>query len=118
MEEAKTKGASAFALSMPFKELDVLRDNIPYLCSTLNIDAVHLWTESAGEAALPQPDVQALAVPGKPQAHFFFDADVAGHAAKAQAVGGTTSDMAAVVPASAPKPSVFEFLEMHGVAKV
>ena len=120
MEEAKTKGAAAFALQMPFDELMVLRDNLPYLCSTLNIAAVHLWTESAGEDNLPQPEVQAMAVPGKPQPHFFHDADVAGHAAKAAAAAGAAPTATAPAGASAggAKPSVFEFLETHGVAKV
>ena len=105
---------------MPFDELMVLRDNLPYLCSTLNIAAVHLWTESAGEDNLPQPEVQAMAVPGKPQPHFFHDADVAGHAAKAAAAAGAAPTATAPAGASAggAKPSVFEFLETHGVAKV
>ena len=44
-EEAKTKGPAALALSMPFDELSVLRDNLPYLCATLNVAKIHLYTD-------------------------------------------------------------------------
>ena len=104
-EEAKTKGKAAFALAMPFDELKILSDNVPYLCATLNVSAVHLLTD---EATAPQPEVYATAVPGKPAPHFFFDAD-------------TTPPTGAGAPAasaSAAKPTRFAYLEKHGVAAV
>ena len=74
--EAEAKGASALALSMPFDELSVLGDNLPYLCAMLNVAKIHLYTDAAGEG--PQPEVQQQAVPGKPTSHFYFSDDLSG----------------------------------------
>ena len=71
-DEAKTRGASAFALAMPFDEKAVISSNLPYLCSILGVDAIHLYSGDQAYA-FPEPETLASAVPGKPQAHFFFD---------------------------------------------
>ena len=110
-EEAKTKGPAALALSMPFDELSVLRDNLPYLCATLNVAKIHLFTDASPG---PQPTVQGSAVPGKPQPHFFFDADLAGAPGAIGPADGAGS--AAPAAAGGKKPTCFEYLERHEVA--
>jgi len=110
-EEAKSKGAAAFALAMPFDEETVLRDNLPYLCSTLGVAAVHLFTEAH---ELPEPEVMASAVPGKPQANFFFDDEMK---PPKPAAGGAAA-AAALPPAPAAKPTMIEYLEKHDFANV
>ena len=122
-EEAKTKGAAAFALSMPFDELAVLQQNVPYLCATLGVAAIHLYADTAH--AMPQPDVFAAAVPVKPQAHFFFDENLE----RPPAVAAEGATAAALPPAptaakassgaqkgAAEKLSVFAYLEKHEMA--
>jgi len=108
-EEAKTKGAAAFALAMPYDEEAVLRDNLSYLCSTLGVQAVHLYT---ADYEIPEPDVMASAVPGKPQASFFFDDEM--KPPKPASGGGPT----AAAPAPAAKPTMMEYIEKHGLATV
>jgi len=114
-EEAKEKGTAAFALAMPFDERAVLSDNLPYLCSILGVEAIHLY---AGDAPLdfPQPDVLAVAVPGKPQAHFFFDEAM--QPPQPGAGGAANGAAPPQPPAPAAKPSMMEYLEKHGVAAV
>ena len=74
-EEAKNKGKAALALGMPFDEYAILAANLPYLCATLSVAKVHLYTDVAEG---PQPEVQQAAVPGKPQPHFYFSEDLSG----------------------------------------
>ena len=105
--EAEAKGAAALALSMPFDELAVLADNLPYLCSTLNVAKIHLYTD-AGEAG-PQPEVQQQAVPGKPQPHFFFSDDLSGPPMPASTATGA---------AASKRPTCFEYLDQHDVATI
>ena len=130
-EEAKLKGAAAFALKMPFDELALLTDNLPYLCSTLQIAKINLVTDTMTGA---MPDVQANATPGKPQVHFFFSEDLSGGGATAAAAAGSGPAKAAgSAPAKAPaaakgassappapagsRQSVFDYLEGIGAAK-
>ena len=97
-EEAKNKGAAALALSLPFDELEVLSNNLPYLCATLNVAKVHLYTDAAEG---PQPEVQGGAVPGKPQPHFYFSEDLSGPPPPAT---GSSSAPAGGAAASAARP--------------
>ena len=106
-EEAKNKGKAALALGMPFDEYAILAANLPYLCSTLGVQKVHLYTDvSEG----PQPEVQQAAVPGKPQPHFYFSEDLS----------GPPPAVSSGVASSAPqdKPSCYEYLSSHDVAAV
>lgn len=105
-DEAKAKGSDAFALKMSFSEKAILQENLPYLCSILGVEAIHLYTDDM-PCTFPDPDVLASAVPGKPQAVFFFD-EVIRHPGEAAAAG----------PPAAAKPSMMEYLEQHDVAKV
>jgi len=114
-DEAKTKGKEAFALAMPFDEKAVITDNLPYLCSILGVDAIHLYS---GDAAyeFPQPEVLASAVPGKPQAHFFFDAEM--KPPKLAEGGSAAAAALPAAPAKAAKPTMMEYLEKHSVSVV
>ena len=104
-------------------ELDVLKQNVPYLCATLGVAAIHLYADTA--YAMPQPDVFAAAVPGKPQAHFFFDENL--ERPPAVAAEGATAAAPPAAPAAAKassgaqkgasdKLSVFAYLEKHEMA--
>ena len=106
-EEAKNKGKAALALGMPFDEYAILAANLPYLCATLSVAKVHLYTDVAEG---PQPEVQQAAVPGKPQPHFYFSEDLSGPPPSASS-GATSS-------ATAAKPSCYEYLAKHDVANV
>ena len=108
--EAEAKGLGALALSMPFDELSVLADNLPYLCATLNVAKIHLYMD--GGDAGPQPEVQQSAQPGKPQPHFFFSEDLSGPPPPTSSGGGGGA------AAAAKKPTCFEYLEKHEVATV
>lgn len=105
-DEAKTRGAEAFALKMPFDEQSVLRENLPYLCSILGVSAIHLYAADM-PCVFPEPEVLASAVPGKPQAHFFFDEVIR-----------TPVGEGAAAAISTPKLSMMEYLEQHNVAVV
>ena len=61
---------------MPFDELSTLTNNLPYLCATLNVAKIHLYTDAS--ESYPQPEVQQAAVPGKPSPHFYFSEDLSG----------------------------------------
>ena len=101
--EARERGGAAFALSMPFDEVAVLRQNIAFLESTLSsvgIQSVHVF---AGDSEPPQPEVAATAVPGKPAAHPFY------------------SEQAASAPSAAAPPTtkeMLDYLSQHSVGAV
>jgi leucyl-tRNA synthetase len=134
MDEAKTKGAGAFALKMPFDEVAVLTQNNAYLASFVGVASINIFTDAAGQE-FPDPDVQERAVPGKPEPHFFFDGaasastvDKPASPAKAPAAAAkapvavpdvaTSAAPAAASASAAPRVSVFDFLEKHEVARV
>eukprot|EP00316_Scyphosphaera_apsteinii_P022855 CAMPEP_0119322566 /NCGR_PEP_ID=MMETSP1333-20130426/58600_1 /TAXON_ID=418940 /ORGANISM="Scyphosphaera apsteinii, Strain RCC1455" /LENGTH=1184 /DNA_ID=CAMNT_0007329827 /DNA_START=45 /DNA_END=3599 /DNA_ORIENTATION=- len=76
-EEAKSSGASAFALKMPFNEAAVVTQNLAYLKTTLSVNgiqAVHVYTDKHD---LPNPDLLASAAPGKPAIDLFFANEIA-----------------------------------------
>jgi len=108
IKEATTKGAAAFALSMPFDEHAILKDNLPYLCANLAVSAVHLYTDAV---VGPEAEVQTTAVPGKPQPHFYFSESLEPAPAAPAAANGS----AAAAPS---RPTSFEYCEAHGLAQV
>eukprot|EP00325_Prymnesiales_sp_UTEX-LB-985_P010652 CAMPEP_0174761884 /NCGR_PEP_ID=MMETSP1094-20130205/109498_1 /TAXON_ID=156173 /ORGANISM="Chrysochromulina brevifilum, Strain UTEX LB 985" /LENGTH=1269 /DNA_ID=CAMNT_0015967831 /DNA_START=53 /DNA_END=3862 /DNA_ORIENTATION=+ len=112
-EEAKTKGKAALALTMPFDELSILRDNEAYMCATLNLAAVHIYTGPA--EATPQPDTFALAVPGKPAPCFFYDATI-GRQPVAAAAPPAVPAAPPAAPSGPSQASKMSYLEKHGIA--
>ncbi len=105
-EDAKTNGARAFALEMVFDETRLLEENVPYICAILNISAAHVF--DGVDQAAPQPEVLEKAVPGKPQPHFFYSADLnktVGPAAAAASLPSKDSPAISARPATAPAAS-------------
>jgi len=104
------KGASAFALRMPFDELAVLSENTAYLCTTIGVAAIHVWADTS--QPMPSPDTFASAVPGKPASEFF-------HAAETTRPAGNGTPPVATAPTSAApaKPTKMEYLGTHRVAE-
>ena len=115
-EEAKSKGKAALALSMPFDELSTLTNNLPYLCATLNVAKIHLYTDAS--ESYPQPEVQQAAVPGKPSPHFYFSEDLSGPPPPAVDVTPTPAAPAPAAEPAGKKPTCFEYLESHEIATV
>ena len=128
---APPKGASAFALKMPFDELAILSENTAYLCASIGVSAIHIFADPT--QPVPQPETFASAVPGKPAAHFYHAADTtrpagtgtppaeaaasaASAASTASASPGAPTAPPAAPPAAPPKPSMMQYLESHGVA--
>ena len=94
----------------------MISSNLPYLCSILGVDAIHLYSGDQAYA-FPEPEVLASAVPGKPQAHFFFDEAIKTPTlADGGAAAQSSLPPAAAAAPSAAKPSMMEYLEKHNVA--
>lgn len=114
-EEAKSKGKVALALKMPFDELSVLSENAAYMCATLGVSAVHIYADAS--QPMPQCDVFAMAAPGKPTPHFFFDATIGRQPATEVPAPTAAAPAAPTAPPAAPaKKSKIEYLEAHKMA--
>ena len=62
--ELKEKGAAAFELAPPFDEVAVLRENEAYICTALDVSAIHVLTDES--TAVPDPKALEAAAPLKP----------------------------------------------------
>ena len=116
-DDAKERGADAFALRMAFDEAAILRDNNSFLVSTLAsfaVKAVHVY---AGAAEPPEPDVASSAVPGKPSCAPFHAEEI-----RAPPAGAPVSSAAATVTAAPAAPpsteTMLHYLAQHDVSNV
>jgi len=115
-DDAKLKGAAAFALSMPFDEICVVEDNLPYLLATLSvtgIKAIHIYTEGM---ELPEPDSLAAAVPGKPAVALFHSEKITAPPPRPCPAAATPA--AAAAPGTVSSEAMMKYLQEHSVASV
>ena len=117
-DDAKNNGPAALALALPFDEVAILRDNTAFLCSALQVAAVHIYTDDDGAAPPPQPEVLASAAPGKPSVHFFYSAEIVAAPPVVVAPDAAAAATAAATPAPAGASSLtpLQYLEKHSIA--
>uniref|UniRef100_A0A383W6K7 leucine--tRNA ligase n=1 Tax=Tetradesmus obliquus TaxID=3088 RepID=A0A383W6K7_TETOB len=73
MDEALKGGKQVLDVKLPFDEAQLLRDNLPYLLRSLNLEGLQISSAAAADA----PAAAAAAGPGTPHIHFTAGAPAA-----------------------------------------